>query len=65
VSEKSTSPTTPVKLMRREDYKRIKGFNREQMSQYINRIWTRGYHAGVEEVTKSKTADKPAEQVSE
>lgn len=34
--------------LRREDYKKIKAMNREQMSAYLQRVWKRGYDAGRE-----------------
>ena len=30
----------------REDYKRIKRMNKEQLIAYLRRIWARGYNAG-------------------
>lgn len=52
-------------LLSRADHKRIKNMNREQLSDYLNRVWRRGFEVGLntkavpkteaEENTSSKT----------
>ena len=48
----------PVK-MRREDYKRVKHLNKEELTQYLSRIWMRGYTSGLEAAAKGAMPPEP------
>ena len=50
--------------MKRDDYKAVKRMNREQMSAYLQRIYRRGYDAGIKSLTASKKKEVAAEQPS-
>lgn len=43
--------------LKREDYKVIKHMNREDMQEYLYRLWRRGFAAGVES-TKGKVTKR-------
>lgn len=45
--------TTGIK---RDDYKAIKRMDRMQLSEYLSRVWKRGYKAGQETAVKINTA---------
>lgn len=34
-------------MMKREDYRAVKGMDRARMTEYLDRIWQRGYDAGL------------------
>lgn len=51
--------------IRREDYKAVKRMNREQMSDYLNRIYQRGIEAGKQSVAANLVKPKPAEAEKE
>lgn len=40
----------PATLMKREDYKAIKHMNRASLSDYLSRVYMRGYKAGIEAI---------------
>lgn len=46
-------------MIRREDYKAIKRMNREQMSEYLNRVYKRGFDAGKESVAAHQIKANP------
>lgn len=46
-------------MIRREDYKAVKRMNREQMSEYLNRIYQRGFEAGKESVAANLVKANP------
>ena len=41
--------------LKREDYKAIKHMNRDDMQEYLYRLWWRGFAAGVESVKGTAT----------
>jgi len=45
--------------MRREDYKRVKHLNKEELTQYLSRIWMRGYTSGLEAAAKGAMPPEP------
>lgn len=47
--------------IKREDYKAIKRMNRTELSAYLQRVWRRGFDAGVKSITSPK---KPVENVN-
>lgn len=44
-------------MLRREDYKTVKHMDKAQMETYLQRIYMRGYEAGVKSVTGSFKPD--------
>lgn len=51
--------------IKRDDYKAIKRMDRIQLSEYLSRVWKRGYDAGVKSVTvakKTAPVEKSVEQ---
>lgn len=55
--------------LKRADYKNIKAMNRTQLSDYLSRIWRRGYEAGlkstvgnIEPPPKKKASEENAER---
>ena len=42
----------------RNDYKKIKNMNREQLSDYLARMWKRGYDTGIKATNSSMSTDK-------
>lgn len=45
-------------MLKREDYKAIKRMDRKHMHEYLNRIYMRGYKAGLRKSTGSPTIAK-------
>ena len=45
--------------LKRNDYKAIKHMNREQMDEYLRRIYKRGYEAGLKASTPEAASGKP------
>ncbi len=43
----------PVYGVRRNDYRKIKSMNREQLSGYLERVWCRGYEAGIKKAAEN------------
>lgn len=41
-------------LISRSDYKKIKFMNREELDDYLKRVWRRGYEAGLKKITEAK-----------
>jgi hypothetical protein len=37
--------------MKREDYKAVKHMNKDQLTNYLQRVYTRGYEAGLKAMT--------------
>ena len=60
------STTTPTSQayppMKREDYKAVKHMNKDQLTQYLARIYMRGYTAGLEAGQKSAIPAAPIER---
>lgn len=52
-------------MIRREDYKAVKRMNREEMSNYLNRIYQRGVEAGKNSVAANLVKPKPEEEKGE
>lgn len=48
-------------MMKREDYKAVKHMDKAQMEAYLQRIYQRGYQAGIKamELSLSEEAKKP------
>ena len=52
----------------RDDYRRIKNMNRKELSEYLKRVWRRGFDVGLNTKTVPKTAPEEnttSEAVSE
>lgn len=47
--------------MKREDYKAIKHMDKQQLTEYLSRIYSRGYEAGL----KAASLNPPHEKASE
>lgn len=41
-------------LIKRADYKKIKAMNREQLNDYLSRVWRRGFEKGYQTATQPK-----------
>jgi len=59
----STTKPEPIPPMKRDDYKAVKHMNKEQMTQYLQRIYLRGYEAGLKAAgyTGQDPSSDPAE----
>lgn len=44
-----------IVTIKRKDYKAIKHMNREQLSNYLSRVWQRGFEKGYEAAIKINT----------
>ena len=43
----TTNPGTAAPPMKRDDYKAVKHMNKGQMTEYLHRIYLRGFEAGL------------------
>lgn len=50
--------------MRREDYKAVKHMNNAELTAYLQRIWSRGYEAGLS-AAQTKAAESDAAEEAE
>ena len=50
--------TTANNLMRREDYRAVKRMDRIQMSEYVVRIYQRGFKAGMQAAANASNEDQ-------
>lgn len=53
--------TMTMNDIRREDYKKIKHMNKHELTEYLHRIYSRGYEAGMK-AAKEEQAKAPAKQ---
>ena len=63
----SEAEVIEAQTMKREDYKRIKHMNKDQLTMYMSRIYLRGYNKGVEDtiIQINNPNGMPAPQVPE
>lgn len=55
-------------MLSRDDYRKIKNMNRKELSEYLKRVWRRGFDVGLNTKAVPKTAPEentPSEAVSE
>lgn len=45
-------------MLRREDYKAIKRMNRQQMDEYLKKVYMRGYNAAMKKVASNAAVAK-------
>lgn len=50
-------------MLKREDYKAIKRMDKQQMEEYLTKVYQRGYDAGIKSMTASKRESVPEEKV--
>ena len=43
----ATQTPTPIQTMKREDYKNIKHMDKRALTEYLSRVYMRGYEAGL------------------
>ena len=53
-----STTSQPFQTMKREDYKAVKHMDKEQMSKYLTRIYTRGYEKGFQDAKSGNTQPK-------
>lgn len=51
--------------IKRDDYKAIKRMDRIQLSEYLTRVWKRGFKAGQEAALKAKVSKPTSEEAVE